>query len=255
MQVIDALRAAQGGANFDNLARSFGITPHQVEVAIAALIPEVGGTLERNTLSRGGIADVVSALGDPRYCQVLEDPSALQNPAMKSAGVELLEQMIGNKDRSRALAARAAASSGLSETLIKQLLPYVIPMIVGAIAKSSGGALTDILARLPGGGSGLPGTPAPRHRPPAPTASRGPLPLPGEHTPLGGSNPYSDLSDVIRTGGSGAGGLAGLIRSILGGLLGFQSRSVIGWIVRFVIVRWGWTILRSILGGVFGGRR
>ena len=101
---------------------------------------------------------------------------------------------------------------------------------------------------------------------PAPTSSRpspgytprpgqGPLPLPGEHTPLGGNNPYSDLSDSIRNGGTVASGLPGLIRSILGGLLGFQSRGVISWILRFVVMRFGWPILRTILGSLFGSRR
>lgn len=261
MQVMEALRAAQGGQTIANVARTFGITPAEAEAALAALVPEVGRVIERNTLSRGGVADVVAALGDPRYRQALNDPETLSSPAFQSAGIELLETMLGNKDKSRALAARAAASSGLGEALIKQLLPYMLPMIIAAIAKSGSGALGDILSKLPGGGGGgvmtpsapAPSRPAPGMTPPRPGQS--PLPLPGEHTPLGGDNPYSDLSDTIRNGGAVASGLPGLIRSILGGLLGFQSRGVIGWILRFVVMRWGWTILRTILGGLVGGRR
>lgn len=257
MQVIEALRAAQGGQAISNVAQAFGITTAEAEKAMEALVPEVGRVIERNTLSRGGLADVVAALGDPRYRQALSDPGVLKNPQMQSSGIELLETMLGNKDKSRALAARAAASSGLGEALIKQLLPYLLPMIVAAIAKSGSGALGDILHRLPGWGvptSGpAPSRPAPSMSPPRPGQS--PLPLPGEYTPLGGDNPYSDLSDTIRNGGTLASGLPGLIRSILGGLLGFQSRGVIGWILRFVVMRWGWTILRTILGGLIGGRR
>lgn len=258
MQVMDALRGAQGGEATANLSKTFGISQQQAEAALAALVPEVGRVIERNTLSRGGIADVVAALGDPRYRQALNDPAALKSPALQAAGVELLQQMLGDKDKSRALAARAAASSGLGEALIKQLLPYVLPMIIAAIAKSGSGALGDILGRLPGmAGSGAGPAPAPSRTAPsvAPRPGQGPLPLPGEHTPLGGSNPYSDLSDTIRNGGAVASGLPGLIRSILGGLLGFQSRGALSWILRFIVIRWGWPILRTILGGLIGGRR
>ncbi len=260
MQVMEALRGAQGGEATANIARTFGMTPQQVEAALAALVPEVGRVVERNTLSRGGVADLVAALGDPRYQQTLSDPAALNSPATQAAGVELLQQMLGDKDKSRALAARAAASSGLGEALIKQLLPYVLPMIIAAIAKSGSGALGDILSKFPGmagGPASVPRGPSTARPAPSMTPRQGqsPLPLPGEHTPLGGDNPYSDLSDTIRNGGAVASGLPGLIRSILGGLLGFQSGGVISWILRFVVLRWGWPILRTILGGLLGGRR
>ena len=258
MQVMDELRGAQGGEATANLARTFGITQQEAEAALAALVPEVGRVIERNTLSRGGVADLVAALGDPRYGRVLDDPSALKSPSTQAAGVELLQHMLGGKDKSRALAARAAASSGLGEALIKQLLPYVLPMIIAAIAKSGSGALGDILSKIPGLPGGATAAPAANPSRPAPhmapRSGQSPLPLPGDHTPLGGSNPYSDLSDTIRNGGAVASGLPGLIRSILGGLLGFQSSGVIGWILRFIVMRWGWPILRTILGGLIGRR-
>jgi hypothetical protein len=256
MQLMDAMRQAQNGKAIDNVARTFGIKSTEAEAVIAALIPQVGRVIERNTLSRGGIADVVTALGDPRYRSALETPDLLKTPQMQSAGIELLERLVGNKDKSRALAAHAAASSGLSEVLIKQLLPYLLPMIIGAIAKSGGGALNDILGKLEGSGGSGTSIPAPTTPyQPSQRSGGGPLPLPGSHTPLGGgSNPYSDLSDTIRTGGGAAGGIPGLIRSVLGGLLGFQSRGVISWLIRLVVMRWGWSLLKLFLGRLLGGR-
>lgn len=271
MQPMDALRLAQGGEAIGNVASAFGITPAQAEAALAALLPQVARTMERNSLSRGGLADIVAALGDPRCRNLLDNKTALRSSETYATGIELLEQMLGNKDQSRALAARAAASSGLTETLIKQLLPYLLPMIIGAISKAGSGALGDVLSKIPGlggdqrnrsgsdkpgfdtgggfgDGFGLPGpgggtSPGPR--------SGGPLPLPGSHTPLGDRNPYSDLSDTIRRGGgAAAGGLFGMIRAILGSLLGFQSRGVIGWLIRLIVFRYGWSILRFIFGRV-----
>ena len=70
----------------------------------------------------------------------------------------------------------------------------------------------------------------------------------------GGPIPYSDLSDTIRRGGqvaAGGGTLAAIVRSILGSLLGFQNRGVISWIIRMVVFRYGWSILKLILGRAF----
>ena len=53
-------------------------------------------------------------------------------------------------------------------------------------------------------------------------------------------------------GMEGGGALGTLIRAVLGALLGFQSRGVIGWLVRLVVMRWGWGFLQRILGRVLG---
>ena len=61
MQVMDVLRQSQNGAAIQTVAQAFRIPPQQAEAAIAALVPQVASVLERNTLSRGGIADTVAA--------------------------------------------------------------------------------------------------------------------------------------------------------------------------------------------------
>ena len=160
MQLLDVLRQAQGGAAIGNVARNFGLQPGEVEAALTALIPEVSRAIERNTLSRGGLADVISALGDPRYARALDDPTILKTPQMQQVGIGLLETLLGNKDKSRAVAAHAAQSAGLSEGIIKMLLPYLIPMIIGGLGKASSGGRGDILGKIPGmpGGAHRDGT-------------------------------------------------------------------------------------------------
>ena len=58
-------------------------------------------------------------------------------------------------------------------------------------------------------------------------------------------------SDVVRRGGQTVDGnpLGTSIRDILGSVLGFQSKGFIGWIVRLLILRWGWGFLRRIVTG------
>jgi len=45
-----------------------------------------------------------------------------------------------------------------------------------------------------------------------------------------------------------------MLATCLGGVLGFQSKGIIGWIVRLILVRWGWGFLQSILRRIFLGR-
>jgi hypothetical protein len=282
MQVMDILAGAQGGEVVANIARTYGIEPHQAEAVVRAVLPEVARRVERNTFSRGGLADMVAAMGAARQTRVLDDPAALANPAVRQLGIAFLDQIFAGKDGSRAVAARASAASGISEALIKQMLPIVVSLIVGALAKGGGGALGDIIARIPGGGSPRraggdtqsrpPGSDIPPLPGPLPGGGMGgggsdraggsgasPLPLPPDDMPeMSGSNPYGDLTDIIRKGGpavTAGGGLFAIIRSLLGTLLGFQNRGIVGWLVRLVVMRWGWGLLRAILGRMLSGRR
>ena len=289
MELCDIVRQAQGGHAIANMARAFNLTPEQAEAAVKALMPELARGIERNTLSRGGVADLVTALGDGRKIRNLEDPAMFGNPSIAADGNAVLGHILGTKDASRGAAQRASLSSGLGEGLLKMLLPYIAQILMGALANKTRGGLGDILSKIPGmpGGSGSTGggIPVPQTRNPAPSRSpqmpddnrfgggpssgggfgnQGPLPLPTglpSESSSSGSNRYGDLSDIIR-GGSRAGGAAaaggglfGIIRSILGGALGFSTKGgVMGWIFRAVILRYGWSILRAVFGGILGRR-
>ena len=87
-----------------------------------------------------------------------------------------------------------------------------------------------------------------------------PLPIPGDVIPgINGpaNNPYGNLPDVIRRGGGPAvdgGSLGDVIRNTIGSSLGFQSKGFLGWVIRLIVLRWGWGFVRSILGRVLTGR-
>jgi hypothetical protein len=295
MQIMDVLKQAQGGNAIENMARSFNITPAQAEAAIKAVVPELSRGIERNTLSRGGLADLIAALGDQRHQAALQDPNLFKRPEAKSAGNAILGHILGGRDQSRAVAARAVGGSGLSEGLIQMLLPYIAQMLMGALSGKTQGGLGDILSKIPGGAGGqggglgdilskipgMPGGPQPRatqvqlpqaETVPAPQSGSifgggNPLPMPGEATrggysapqPAPANNPYGELSDILRGGkgapaGAGAGAAIGggmlwnLVRSMLGGALGFNGKSgVMGWLFRTIVMRYGWGLLKTII--------
>lgn len=312
MTIADMLQQAVRSGALDSTARAFGIDQRQLQAILDTVLPALTQRMEANTLSRGGVADLLAEAGRPEHRALLDDPSLAAAPWAASAGVGALDTVFGDKAKSRALAARAAANSGVSQDLIQKLLPILASLVMGAIAKGSQGGLGDIMKRLPdlgglGGQGSQPGggqrgrtaqAPTPRttqvpvERGPlggpatggpmaggpvadAPYGQGSPLPLPGE-APRGGGygfpgmdgpgrdgplsgpgstsgpGPYGDLPDIIRRGGQQVDGgpLSGMVRNILGSLLGFQSKGVMGWIIRFLVVRYGWGILKSILGGV-----
>lgn len=284
VDILDILRQAQGGQAVDNLAQKFNIDRASADAALKSVVPQLSQRIERNTLSRGGVADLVAAIGKASEQGYLDNPRALSGDAIKSDGVGYLDQILWGKDQSRALAAKAAQSTGISEALIKQMLPTIAAMMMGGLAKGAGGGIADILSKipgLPGGGATTGGKPLPMPGEargggsPAPSGGFGgqsPLPIPGNARPgtgdgwggggsSGGGGPFDDLSDIIRRGGQsvpgtggGGGALANIIRSVLGAVLGFQNRGVISWIIRYVVMRYGWAILRTLASVVFGRR-
>jgi hypothetical protein len=52
-----------------------------------------------------------------------------------------------------------------------------------------------------------------------------------------------------------AGGtLWSIVRSVLGSVLGFESKGFLGWLVRLIVLRWGWGLLKRILTRALTGR-
>jgi hypothetical protein len=104
-------------------------------------------------------------------------------------------------------------------------------------------------------------------RPSRPISGGSPLPLPGDNIPGmgrgrggdqqddGQDNPYDNLPDVIRRGGievPGGGTLENVIRTILGGLLGFKNRGILGSLLQLFLINFLPRILKGIFGRVLG---
>lgn len=330
MDIIDALRTGEGRAALSALAQAHGITPAQVDAVLGQVAPALAQRIERNTLSRGGLADIVAELGKPEHGAVLADPVHAVSPAAVEVGNGALDTIFGSKDN-RPLVAQAAISSGVTQTIVQKLLPILVSMIMAALAKQTQGGLGDIVKRLPGGavpsgdqrgprsprqesdqdqdeaqdeaqdaganapapvrpsarggndgglGGGLgdvlskiPGMPgstgtsgptAHRSVPAgdAPFGGGSPLPIPGDRIPgvnapaLPRSNPYGNLPDVIRDGSHAVDGnpLGPMVRDVLGSSLGFQSKGILSWIVRLIVLRWGWGLVQRVVQRMLAGR-
>lgn len=156
MQIMDII-AQMGG--LQSVARELGVTPQQAQSGAAALLPAILGGFKKQAQAPAGMAGLGGLLGQLGGGGLLDNVLSPE-PTNVNLGNNVLGQIFGNKDVSRAVAANAATKTGLDPALLKKLLPVLAMMAAGYMAKQSGGAaaapraggLGGLLGGLLGGG-------------------------------------------------------------------------------------------------------
>ncbi len=148
------LQGAMGGAgtggnpqlDVGGLASQFGLSPEQANSAVGALLPAIMGGIHKTEEAGGlgGVADIVSGMGAPE-----QDTDS---------GNNILGQIFGSKDVSRQVASHASAQTGISDTILKAMLPVVAGLVAQQVSKKMGGGIMgglagSVLASMIGGGS------------------------------------------------------------------------------------------------------
>jgi len=174
MQITDIL-AQMGG--FQSMARELGVSESEAASGAAALVPAILGGFKKQAQSQpAGLEGLGGLLGQLGGGGLLDQVLAPQ-PTDVSQGNEVLGQIFGSKDVSRAVAQDAASQSGLDPTLLKKMLPMLAMLVAGFMARKqnagaagqsspAGGGLGDLLGGLLGGratgaGSAIPGAAEP----------------------------------------------------------------------------------------------
>jgi hypothetical protein len=134
MNLLETVLGAQGGAPVRELARNFGIGEDQATAAVTALLPALAGGLGRNVGQAGGLEGLLGALASGRHSSYLDNPAVLGQASTITDGNSILGHILGSKDVSRQVAARAAGQTGLSQDLLKQMLPIIAAMVMGALS-------------------------------------------------------------------------------------------------------------------------
>jgi hypothetical protein len=162
----------------DAIARELGIDPATAEAGAAALLPKIlsgfqepaaaaepqpaiGGRLGGSG-GLGGLGGLLGTIGALGGGGLLDNVTSSQ-PTEINKGNEILGQIFGSKDESRAVAARAAAQTGVEPSLLKKMLPILAMTVAGYVMKQAGqgaapsggglggGALGDMLGGIFGG--------------------------------------------------------------------------------------------------------
>ena len=159
MNTIEALLGGQADGAVDQLGRQFGLDQSQTSSALGALLPAVAAGFQRNASSPNGLDALLGALGSGQHGRYVDDLGSLGRPGTVDDGNGILGHIFGSKDVSRDVASRASAQSGVGVDVLKQMLPVVAAMVMGAMAKKQGGAARQTgfgqAAAGQGGGGGI----------------------------------------------------------------------------------------------------
>ncbi|WP_336809773.1 DUF937 domain-containing protein [Bosea sp. MMO-172] len=212
MNLFDIMQSAQHGQALPNLAQQYGLSLQQTQAALDALLPAFSMGLQRQTrdpYAFGSLAQMMTASPYARFFEAggYGIPAGAQN-----AGNDVLSQLFGSREVSQAIAAQAAATSGVSQAILKQMLPVIAAMLMGGLSKTSsneglGGILGQFAEMMRGQMPGM--------QPPQPQMPANPFEaiLKGMFGQAGGQpqpNPQAAPSDPF----------GGALGQILGGMFG-----------------------------------
>ena len=152
---ITEILAQSGG--LQSMARELGIDENQAAAGAEALLPAILGGFKKQTQTRpGGVEGLGGLLGKLGGGSLLDDVLSPQ-PTNVARGNEVLGQVFGSKDVSRAVAQNASASTGLDPSLLKKMLPMLAMMVAGLLARQSGAESEPSATTQPGSTGGLGG--------------------------------------------------------------------------------------------------
>lgn len=154
MNLFEMMSQAQGGNAMSNMARQFGLSPEQTQSAMSALLPAFSVGMQKQTESAVGLQSMMKMFGGGQYAGFHDaDGDGIPDNAA-TAGNDILGQLFGSKDVSRAVAQQASAMSGVSDSILKQMLPVVASMLMGGMFKGAmGNGLGGLIGQMMQGGA------------------------------------------------------------------------------------------------------
>lgn len=168
MQLTDIL-AQMGGLR--SIAQELGVSETQAANGAEALLPAIlGGFKKQAQAQPAGLEGLGGLLGQLGGGSLLDNVLAPQ-PTSVDRGNDVLGQIFGTRDVSRAVAQNAATQTGLDAGLLKKMLPMLAMLVAGYMAKtrsadtatpaaSASGALGGLLGGLLGGQAAAQGSSA-----------------------------------------------------------------------------------------------
>lgn len=235
MNLFEMMQTAQNGQAMQNLARQYGLSQQQTQSALDALLPAFTMGLQRQTQDPYAFGNLAQMMTASPFGKLYDaDGDGIPDNA-QVMGNNVLAQLFGSKEVSNAVVAQAAATSGVGQAILKQMLPVIASMVMGGLFKSAGNSgLGGVLGQFAEMMQGkMPG--------------QQPAPQPQAQTP---ANPMNDMLGQIlggMFGGQAAGAGAGQQQGG-GGPFGGQMPGG-----RAPGANPMGDVLGQILGGMFGG--
>jgi hypothetical protein len=173
---MDIQSAILNGGGIDAIAGQLGISPEQARSGAGALLPAILGGFKQNAQGQaGGLEGLVGMLGGLGGGGLFDNVVSSE-PTDVNRGNDVLGQIFGSKDVSRAVASDASAQSGIDASTLRRMLPLLAMIVGGYLATRGagggagaaagggglGGMLGSVLGGVLGGGGGAQPQPQPQ---------------------------------------------------------------------------------------------
>jgi hypothetical protein len=245
MNLMEIMQQAQGGQGMDNIARQFGLSTEQTQDAVQSLLPAMQMGLQRQTQDGDMFSGFLQSLASGQHAMTYDSDGDGIPDSAAPMGKDVLNQLFGGSHVSNAVAAQAAATSGISGAIMKAMLPVIASMVMGGLFKGMNNqGFGDVLGQLAGqafgGGQQQANNPMGQN--------------PMGDNPLGqilggmlggGQQGQNPMGGAMGGGMGGTGGLGGLLGGLLGGgaAAGAGGQGGMG------------GMLGQVLGGMMGGQQ
>ena len=138
MNLFEMMQTAQNGQAMQNLARQYGLSQQQTQAALDALLPAFSMGLQRQTQNPYAFGNLAQMMTATPFGQMYDTDGDGIPDSAAPMGKDVLSQLFGSKEVSNAITAQAAATSGVGQAILKQMLPVIAAMVMGGLSKSAG---------------------------------------------------------------------------------------------------------------------
>ena len=132
MNILEELMNEKNGALVSQLAERFNIDNSQAVSALQGLLPAIVKNMQSNSLG-----SILSSLGGSDLGSLFDSPEKIQDDSVVSKGNDVLGQIFGSKETSRAVAADVSNKTEFSSDTLKQMLPVVAAMVMGMLNRKA----------------------------------------------------------------------------------------------------------------------
>ena len=160
---MDLMQLLQASGQQDKivqaLGQQFGLNGQQTGDVVGQVLGALGGGVKKNTQQQGGMESLLGAIQKGNHAQYIEQPENAMGAT--NEGNKILGHLLGGKEQSRSVATQIEQSTGVQSSMVKQMLPMIATMAMGAMSKQNatgaqGGGLSSLMSMLDADKDGSP---------------------------------------------------------------------------------------------------
>lgn len=122
----------------ESIAKEVGIKSSDAGAVITYLAPLLMGAAKQNFQSSRDSGDLLKQIQDSQFSDMLDAPEkAVHRNDITDIGNIILGQLTGSKENSGKVAKHVQNETGISDIIIKKILPMIAPFIIGSLGKKA----------------------------------------------------------------------------------------------------------------------